>query len=86
MDQRFLVAPHGGDEGFHVLEVRFGVDTPAHIIGISPVHAVFVLGVVDDGVLLSGGGLADVDVEGHAALFAQVAQEGQLLGGGGVAP
>ena len=69
-----------------VPEVDLRRDAPAHIVGIPPVHPVFVLGVVDDGVLLSGGGLADIGVEGHAAFLAQVAQEGQFLSGGGVAP
>ena len=72
VDQGLLIPAHGGDEGFHVLEVRLGVDAPAHVVGISPVHAVFVLGVVDDGVLFPGGGLADIDVEDHAAFFAEM--------------
>ena len=86
VDQGLLIPAHGGDEGFHVLEVRLGVDAPAHVVGISPVHAVFVLGVVDDGVLFSGGGLADIDVEDHAAFFAEMAQKSQFFRGGGIAP
>ena len=86
VDQRLLVALHGGDEGDHVLEVGLGGDALLEVVGVAPLHAALAAGIVEDGVLLGGGDLPSVDPQGHATLFPQVTEEGQLLGAGGVAP
>ena len=79
VDQGFPVLPHGGDQLRHVLEVPFGGDGRFHVVGAAPSHAVFVLRVVEDAVLLGGGHLPGVDAQGDAALFPQMAEQGQLL-------
>lgn len=83
--ERLPVLPHGGDELCHVLEVALGGDGLFHAVGAAAGHAVLVLRVVEDAVLLRGGHLPGVDAQGDTALFPQVAEQGQLLCGGWVA-
>ena len=85
VDQRLPVFPHGGDQLRHILEVALGGHGRFHAVGAAPGHAVFVLSIVENAVLLGGGHLSGVDAQGDAAFLPQVAEQGQLLRGGGVA-
>ena len=85
VDERLLVSLHGGDEGDHVLKVGLGGHALLEVVGVAPLHAALVTGVMKDGALLGGGHFSSVDPEGHAALFPKVAEECQFLSAGGVA-
>ena len=79
VEQRLLIAVHGGDQVGHVLQVDLRRDRLIHVIGVAAVKPVLVGGVVDDFLLLRSCDQPGIDVECHAAVLSQTAEKRQFL-------
>lgn len=86
VEQRLLIAMHGGDQVGHVLQVYLRRDRLLHVVGVAAVQTVFVGGVVDDLLLLRRRDQPGIDVQRHAAVLPQTAEERQFLRAGGIPP
>ena len=64
--QGFLVAVHGADERFDILQITLGLDRLLDVLCAVPLHAVADLGVVDDPAFLQRRNNARINVQRYA--------------------
>ena len=64
--QGFLVAVHGADERFDILQITLGLDRLLDVLRAVPLHAVADLGVVDDPAFLQRRNNARINVQRYA--------------------
>ena len=77
---------HLRHDGGHVLQVGFRQHRLLEVVGVAPVHAVFVGRVADDFLFLHRRDMAGVDTQGDAIFFPKMRQDSLLIGGGRILP
>ena len=86
VDQRLVLPVHFMHQLRHIPQVALRRHRLPQLVGVRAIQLVFLVGVVDDPVLLAGGHLPAVNAQRHAAFFAQLPQERLGLGAGRIFP
>ena len=85
VDERFLFLPLLCQQLRHIPQVGLRRDALLVIVGVAPLHAAFVGGGMEDGVLLGGRDLPHRQAQVDAAHIAKAPQQRQLIRHGRVA-
>ena len=79
VQERFPVAVHLCYDRGHVLQVAFRKHRLLEIVGVAPVHAVFIGSIADDLLFLHRSDMAGIDPQGNAILFSEMRQDSLFI-------
>ena len=79
VQERFTVAVHLCYNRGHVLQVAFRKHRLLQVIGIAPIHAVFIGGIADDLLFFHRGDMASIDPQGNAVLLSEMRQDSLFI-------
>ena len=63
----------------HVLQVAFRKHRLLQIVGVAPIHAVFIGGIADDLLFFHRGDMAGIDPQGNAILLSEMRQDSLFI-------